>query len=70
MEIFRGSLDNVSGSATASTELTGSRVSSASLPHNEGLFSSTPFSLVVLTNDAQIGGSKDYSDAEYTKRTL
>ncbi|XP_072313213.1 fibrous sheath-interacting protein 1 isoform X2 [Eucyclogobius newberryi] len=52
MEIFRGQLDNIS--RPASSEVTGSRVSSVSLPHSERIRSSA-LSLVVLTNDIQSG---------------
>uniref|UniRef100_A0A8C6U4D0 Fibrous sheath-interacting protein 1 n=1 Tax=Neogobius melanostomus TaxID=47308 RepID=A0A8C6U4D0_9GOBI len=54
MQIFRGDLDNVSRSATAIGELVGSRVSSVSLPDNGRICSSALFSLVGLTNDAQV----------------
>lgn len=50
MEIIRGSLDDIS--RPASTEQTGSRVSSVSLPHSDRIRSATPFSLVVLTDEA------------------
>nr|XP_046268075.1 fibrous sheath-interacting protein 1 [Scatophagus argus] len=50
MEIVRGSLDDIS--RPAPTELTGSRVSSVSLPHSDRVCPTTPFSLVVLTNNA------------------
>ncbi|GAA6213714.1 fibrous sheath-interacting protein 1 isoform X6 [Lates japonicus] len=50
MEIIKGSLDDIS--RPASSEQTGSRVSSVSLPHNDRICPITPFSLVVLTNDA------------------
>ncbi|XP_067470030.1 fibrous sheath-interacting protein 1 isoform X1 [Thunnus thynnus] len=50
MEIIRGSLEDIS--RPASSEQTGSRVSSVSLPHSDRLCPTTPFSLVVLTNDA------------------
>ncbi|XP_034713747.1 fibrous sheath-interacting protein 1 isoform X4 [Etheostoma cragini] len=51
MEIIRGNLDDIS--RPASSEQTGSRVSSVSLPHNDRIGSSTtPFALVVLTNEA------------------
>ncbi|KAI3367221.1 hypothetical protein L3Q82_008272 [Scortum barcoo] len=50
MEIIRGSLDDIS--RPASSEHTGSRVSSVSLPHSDRVCPTTPFSLVVLTNDA------------------
>lgn len=50
MEIIRGSLDDIS--RPASSELTGSRVASVSLPHSDRIYPTTPFSLVVLTNDA------------------
>ncbi|CAK6957135.1 fibrous sheath-interacting protein 1 [Scomber scombrus] len=49
MEIIRGSLDDIS--RPASSEQTGSRVSSVSLPHSDRLCPTTPFSLEVLTND-------------------
>ncbi|XP_039993798.1 fibrous sheath-interacting protein 1 isoform X2 [Xiphias gladius] len=50
MEIIRGSLDDIS--RPASSEQTGSRVSSVSLPHSDRICPTTPFALVVLTNDA------------------
>ncbi|XP_031134304.1 fibrous sheath-interacting protein 1 isoform X2 [Sander lucioperca] len=50
MEIIRGSLDDIS--RPASSEQTGSRVSSVSLPHSDRIGSTTPFALVVLTNEA------------------
>lgn len=50
MEIIRGSLDGIS--RPASSEHTGSRVASVSLPHSDRIYPTTPFSLVVLTNDA------------------
>ncbi|XP_029982514.1 fibrous sheath-interacting protein 1 [Sphaeramia orbicularis] len=50
MEIIRGSLDDIS--RPASSEQTGSRVSSVSLTHSDRMCPATPFSLVVLTNDA------------------
>ncbi|XP_040917112.1 fibrous sheath-interacting protein 1 [Toxotes jaculatrix] len=50
MEITRGSLDDISRPAT--TEQTGSRVSSVSLTHSDRICPTTPFALVVLTNDA------------------
>ncbi|XP_038584512.1 fibrous sheath-interacting protein 1 isoform X2 [Micropterus salmoides] len=50
MEITRGSLDDIS--RPASSEQTGSRVSSVSLPHGDRFIPTTPFALVVLTNDA------------------
>ncbi|KAM7375715.1 hypothetical protein PAMP_005495 [Pampus punctatissimus] len=50
MEIIRGSLDDIS--RPASSEQTGIRVSSVSLPHSDRLCPTTPFSLVVLTNEA------------------
>nr|XP_020485810.1 fibrous sheath-interacting protein 1 isoform X2 [Labrus bergylta] len=50
MEIIRGSLEDIS--RPASSEQTGSRVSSVSLPHHDRICPTTPFSLVVLTNDA------------------
>ncbi|XP_054861869.1 fibrous sheath-interacting protein 1 isoform X2 [Amphiprion ocellaris] len=50
MEIIRGSLDNIS--RPASSEQTGSRVSSVSLPHRDRICPTTPFSLVVLSSDA------------------
>ncbi|XP_039641743.1 fibrous sheath-interacting protein 1 isoform X4 [Perca fluviatilis] len=50
MEIIRGSLDDIS--RPASSEQTGSRVSSVSLPHSDRIGSTTPFALVVLTNGA------------------
>ena len=49
MEIIRGSLDDIS--RPASSEQTGSRMSSVSLPHSDRLCPTTPFSLEVLTND-------------------
>lgn len=50
MEITRGSLDDIS--RPASSEQIGSRVSSVSLPHSDRICNTTPFALVVLTNDA------------------
>ncbi|XP_022067582.2 fibrous sheath-interacting protein 1 isoform X2 [Acanthochromis polyacanthus] len=50
MEIIRGSLDNIS--RPASSEQTGSRVSSVSLPHRDRICPAAPFSLVVLSSDA------------------
>ncbi|XP_051243086.1 fibrous sheath-interacting protein 1 isoform X6 [Dicentrarchus labrax] len=50
MEIIRGSLDDIS--RPASCEQTGSRVSSVSLHHSDRICPTTPFALVVLTNDA------------------
>lgn len=50
MEIIRGSLDDIS--RPASSEQTGSRLSSVSLPHSDRVCPTTPFALVVLTNDA------------------
>ncbi|XP_044021833.1 fibrous sheath-interacting protein 1 isoform X5 [Siniperca chuatsi] len=51
MEIIRGSLDDIS--RPASSEQTGSRVSSVSLPHSDlRICPTTPFALVVLTNDS------------------
>lgn len=50
MEIIRGSLDDIS--RPASSEQTGSRVSSVSLPHSDRISPTTQFSLVVLSNDA------------------
>ncbi|XP_034530259.1 fibrous sheath-interacting protein 1 isoform X3 [Notolabrus celidotus] len=50
MEIIRGSLEDIS--RPASSEQTGSRVSSMSLPHNERISPTTSFSLVVLSKDA------------------
>uniref|UniRef100_UPI0037E88739 fibrous sheath-interacting protein 1 n=1 Tax=Semicossyphus pulcher TaxID=241346 RepID=UPI0037E88739 len=50
MEIIRGSLEDIS--RPASSEQTGSRVSSVSMPHCDRICPTTPFSLVVLTNDA------------------
>ncbi|XP_041669165.1 fibrous sheath-interacting protein 1 [Cheilinus undulatus] len=49
MEIIRGSLEDIS--RPASSEQTGIRVSSVSLPHNDRVYPTTPFSLVVLSND-------------------
>lgn len=50
MEIIRGRLDDIS--RTASIEGTSSRMSSLSLAHSDRISPTTPFSLVVLTNDA------------------
>lgn len=50
MEIIRGSLDDIS--RPASTEGTSGRMSSVSLAHSDRISPTTPFSLVVLTNDA------------------
>ncbi|XP_013867648.1 fibrous sheath-interacting protein 1 isoform X2 [Austrofundulus limnaeus] len=49
MEIVRGSLDGIS--RPASSEKPGSRASSALLHHNEKVCPSSPFELVVLSND-------------------
>ncbi|KAM8833996.1 fibrous sheath-interacting protein 1 isoform 1-T3 [Synchiropus picturatus] len=50
MDIIKGSLDGIS--RPASSELTGSRVSSVSLPNSERYYPTTPFTLEVLTKDA------------------
>ncbi|KAM9842964.1 LOW QUALITY PROTEIN: fibrous sheath-interacting protein 1 [Aulostomus maculatus] len=50
MEIIRGSLDDIS--RPASSEQTGSRLSSVSLLHSDRHCPTTPFSLEVLTKDA------------------
>ncbi|XP_036927733.1 fibrous sheath-interacting protein 1 isoform X5 [Acanthopagrus latus] len=50
MEIIKGSLDDIS--RPTSSKQSGSRVSSVSLPHPDRICPATPFSLVVLTNDA------------------
>lgn len=50
MEIIKGSLEDIS--RPTSSKQTGSRVSSVSLPHPDRICPTTPFSLVVLTNDA------------------
>lgn len=50
MEIIRGSLDDIS--RPASSEHTGSRVSSVCLSHSDRVCPTAAFSLVVLTNDA------------------
>ncbi|XP_068577887.1 fibrous sheath-interacting protein 1 isoform X3 [Cebidichthys violaceus] len=50
MEIIKGNLEDIS--RPASSEQTGSRVSSVSLPHSDRVGPTTPFSLVVLTKDA------------------
>ncbi|XP_028251877.1 fibrous sheath-interacting protein 1 [Parambassis ranga] len=50
MEIFRGSLDDIA--RPASSELSGSRVSSVSLPYNDRISPTSPFSLIVLTNNS------------------
>ncbi|XP_058471817.1 fibrous sheath-interacting protein 1 isoform X3 [Solea solea] len=50
MEIIRGSLDDIS--RPASGEHTCSRVSSVSLTHSDRVCPTTPFALVVLSNDA------------------
>ncbi|XP_033985997.1 fibrous sheath-interacting protein 1 isoform X2 [Trematomus bernacchii] len=50
MEIIKGTLDDIS--RPASSEQTGSRVSSMSLSHGDRIGTTTPFALVVLTNDA------------------
>ncbi|XP_067334882.1 fibrous sheath-interacting protein 1 isoform X2 [Channa argus] len=50
MEIIRGNLDDIS--RPASSEQTGSRVSSVSMPHSDRICPTPPFALVVLTNDA------------------
>lgn len=50
MEIFRGSLDDIA--RPASSEPSGSRVSSVSLPHYDRISPTTPFSLIVLTNNS------------------
>ncbi|KAJ0062713.1 hypothetical protein NL108_004339, partial [Boleophthalmus pectinirostris] len=54
MEIFRGQLDNIS--RPASSGLTGSRVSSVS-PQTERITSPSALSLVVLTQNVQVGHS-------------
>lgn len=66
MEIIKGSLDDISRPATS--EHTGSRVSTVSLPHSDRIFPTAPFSLVVLTSDAadiQVIAQRRY--AELTK---
>ncbi|KAK5857277.1 hypothetical protein PBY51_010532 [Eleginops maclovinus] len=50
MEIIKGTLDDIS--RPASSEQTGSRVSSVSLTYGERIDTTTPFTLVVLNNDA------------------
>lgn len=50
MEIIKGTLDDIS--RPASSEQTGSRVSNMSLSHGDRIGTTTPFALVVLTNDA------------------
>ena len=50
MEVFRGSLEDIS--RPASTEQTGSRVSTVALTHTDRVVATTPFSLVVLSSDA------------------
>ncbi|KAK9533554.1 hypothetical protein VZT92_008665 [Zoarces viviparus] len=50
MEMIKGNLEDIS--RPASSEQTGSRVSSVSLPHSDRIGATTPFSLVVLTKDA------------------
>lgn len=50
MEIFRGILEDIS--RPASTERASSRMSSVSLAQSDRISPTTPFSLVVLTNDA------------------
>ncbi|KAM3594959.1 uncharacterized protein V6R79_015954 [Siganus canaliculatus] len=50
MDIVKGSLEDIS--RPASTKLTGSRVSSVSLPHGHRISPSTSLSLLVLTKDA------------------
>lgn len=49
MEIIRGNLDGISRSA--SSEQAGSRVSSVVFHHHERVCPSSPFELVVLSND-------------------
>lgn len=50
MEIIRGSLEDIS--RPASSEHTGSRVSSVLLPHSDRICPTAPFALAVLTSDA------------------
>ncbi|XP_031704015.1 fibrous sheath-interacting protein 1 isoform X2 [Anarrhichthys ocellatus] len=50
MEMIKGNLEDIS--RPASSEQTGSRVSSVSLSHSDRIGATTPFSLVVLTKDA------------------
>ncbi|XP_069574810.1 fibrous sheath-interacting protein 1 isoform X2 [Brachyistius frenatus] len=50
MEIFRGSLDDIS--RPASSEQTGSRATSLTSPHSDRMCATTKFSLLVLTNEA------------------
>ncbi|XP_041828148.1 fibrous sheath-interacting protein 1 [Melanotaenia boesemani] len=50
MEIIKGNLDDIS--RPASSEQTGSRVSSVSLSHSDRICLTTPIELVVLSNDA------------------
>ncbi|XP_008287964.1 fibrous sheath-interacting protein 1 [Stegastes partitus] len=61
MEITRGSLDDIS--RPASSEPTGSRVSSVSLPHRDRICPTAPLSLLVLSNadaaDLQVSNSKE-----------
>uniref|UniRef100_A0A3B5BBP8 Fibrous sheath-interacting protein 1 n=1 Tax=Stegastes partitus TaxID=144197 RepID=A0A3B5BBP8_9TELE len=60
MEITRGSLDDIS--RPASSEPTGSRVSSVSLPHRDRICPTAPLSLLVLSNAdaADLQVSKQY----------
>ncbi|CAJ1073762.1 fibrous sheath-interacting protein 1 isoform X5 [Xyrichtys novacula] len=63
MEITRGSLEDIS--RPASSEKTGSRVSSVSLPRNKRIGpAAPPLSLVVLSND--VTNTKMHSNSEYT----
>ncbi|XP_030574514.1 fibrous sheath-interacting protein 1 isoform X4 [Archocentrus centrarchus] len=69
MEIIRGSLDDIS--RPVSSEQTGSRVSSVSLPHSDRICPTAPFSLVVLPNDAahiQLPSSSEDTTADSAAR--
>ncbi|XP_029973328.1 fibrous sheath-interacting protein 1 [Salarias fasciatus] len=66
MEIIRGSLDNIS--RPASSEQKGNRVCSVPLPHFERTSPTTPFSLVVLTNDASDQSSNEEIIEDFSER--
>ncbi|XP_070835356.1 fibrous sheath-interacting protein 1 [Chaetodon trifascialis] len=71
MEITRSSLDDIS--RPASSEQIGSRVSSVSLPHSDRICPTTPFALVVLTNDAadiQIQNNSEETTSSSSARDL
>ncbi|XP_076017837.1 fibrous sheath-interacting protein 1 [Genypterus blacodes] len=68
MEIIKGSLDDIS--RPASSEQIGSRVTSVSLPHNDRITPTSPFSLVVLTNDDADIKAKSSSEENDTDSKL